>query len=104
MGLFLFASGIGAMLGCVLVEIFNTYSNWYCDDINSCRLDYYFYSLAVLVFINFLLFLFIAAKYSYVKSYAIGGTPLRTSRESLFEHSHEPRWDRRSPAVSEGHI
>ena len=78
MGLFLMTSGLGSFLGSALIQIVNAISykiakvHWYNgDDINKGKLDYFFYILAVLLSINFLVFCAIAARYTYVSDAAL---------------------------------
>lgn len=66
--MFLATSGIGAFLACVVVKITSAYTNWMCEDVNKCHLEYYFYLLAGLSFVNFLIFIIVSSKYSYVNN------------------------------------
>ncbi len=71
MGLFLVTSGLGALFGSVLVQIVQSVTskhgvNWYNNDINEGRLDYFFYLLAALLGVNFLVFCVIAMRFTYV--------------------------------------
>ena len=72
MGLFLLTSGLGSLLGSALIQIVKSASlkyggqNWYTDDINKGRLDYFFYLLAVLLGVDFLVFCAISMRYTYV--------------------------------------
>ncbi len=72
MGLFLATSGLGALVGSALVQIVKSAStkygskNWYSDDINEGKLDFFFYLLAVLLGVNFLVFCAISMRYTYV--------------------------------------
>ena len=73
MGIFLMSTGLGSFFGSALIQIVNSISykvskvNWYNgDDINQGKLDNFFYLLAILLGINFLVFCAIAARYTYV--------------------------------------
>ena len=72
MGLFLATSGIGSFLGSALVQIVNAASSkasskkWYDGkNIDDGKLDYFFYLLAGLLSVNFLVFCLISLRYTY---------------------------------------
>ena len=73
MGLNLATSGIGSLVGGILVQIihstsrkYSPYGDWYADDINKGRLDLFFYVLAGLMGVNLLVFCMISVRYEYV--------------------------------------
>ena len=72
MGLFLATSGLGSLVGSALVNIVKSLSknyssgDWYANDINKGRLDLFFYVLAGLLGVNFLIFCMISVRYTYV--------------------------------------
>ena len=75
MGVFLATSGIGSFVGSALVNIvasasekYSSYGNWYADDINKGRLDFFFYVLAGLMGVNIVIFCVISTRYLYVNS------------------------------------
>lgn len=75
LSLFLATSGCGAFLASIIVKIVSSYTNWLCEEINECKLEYYFFLLAGLSFLNFLIFTGIAVNYSYVINYAASVQP-----------------------------
>ena len=68
MGIFLVTSGLGSYLATALVNIVHYVDkDWYpAKDLNSGNLEYFFFLLGVLMFINFLVFIPIALQYRYV--------------------------------------
>ena len=67
MALFLSASGIGSYVANFLVAVVN--SDWYPEkDPNQGHMEYFFFMMAGLMTLNFLLFLFIASSYKYKES------------------------------------
>ena len=67
MALFLSASGIGSYIANFLVAVVN--SDWYPEkDPNQGHMEYFFFMMAGLMTLNFLLFLFIASSYKYKES------------------------------------
>lgn len=73
MGIFLMTTGLGSFIGSALIQIVNAISSktsnshWYDGkDINQGRLDYFFYILAALLGVNFLVFCAISSRYTYV--------------------------------------
>ena len=77
MGLFLVTSGLGSFLGSALVQIVNAASmkteriNWYNNNINDGKMEYFFYLLAILLGVNFLVFCAISVRYTYVSEYVL---------------------------------
>ena len=68
MGAFLVTGGIGNYVANLLVLIVRSASNddWYpSDDPNQGHLEYFFFLLAGLMMVNFLVFLYIASSYKY---------------------------------------
>ena len=67
MALFLSASGIGSYIANFLVAVVN--SDWYPEkDPNQGHMEYFFFMMAGLMTLNFLLFLLIASSYKYKES------------------------------------
>ena len=67
MALFLSASGIGSYIANFVVAIVS--SDWYPEkDPNQGHMEYFFFMMAGLMTLNFLLFLFIASSYKYKES------------------------------------
>ncbi|XP_063969040.1 solute carrier family 15 member 4-like [Lytechinus pictus] len=68
MGLFLMTTGLGSYLGSLLVIIVNAASSgtWIPDEINDGFLEYFYFLLAGLMLLDFLVFLIIAHRYKYV--------------------------------------
>lgn len=67
MALFLAASGIGSYVANLLVAVVN--NNWYpAKDPNQGHMEYFFFMIAGLMTLNFLLFLYIASSYKYRES------------------------------------
>ena len=67
MALFLSASGIGSYIANFVVAIVS--SDWYPEkDPNQGHMEYFFFMMASLMTLNFLLFLFIASSYKYKES------------------------------------
>eukprot|EP00794_Sanderia_malayensis_P017095 gene17095-18816_t len=66
-----------ALVGSALVQIVEKASqkygsvNWYNNDINKGKLDYFFYLLAILLGIDFLMFCVIAMRYTYVSEHVL---------------------------------
>ena len=73
MGVFLATQSIGNFVASALVNIvesasekYSSYGNWYADDINKGRLDFFFYVLAGLMGVNIVIFCIISTRYTYV--------------------------------------
>lgn len=99
MGLFLMTTGLGSLLGSALVQIVNVVSykvskiDWYDGkDIDQGRLEYFFYLLAALLAVNFLVFCAIASRYTYV-----GEEVLRKDQDDWFRRKE----DRITPSIDE---
>lgn len=69
MGLNLATIGIGFYVAGALAAIAKKASGdtWYPQDLNDGKLENYFFFLAAVMFLNFLVFVFIAKKYKYVE-------------------------------------
>ena len=69
MGLNLATIGIGFYVAGALAAIAKKASEdtWYPQDLNDGKLENYFFFLAAVMFLNFLVFVFIARKYKYVE-------------------------------------
>lgn len=69
MGLDLATIGIGFYVAGALVAIAKkaTDGAWYPQDLNDGKLENYFFFLAVVMFLNFLVFVFLARRYKYVE-------------------------------------
>ena len=68
MGAFLVTSGLGSYVTSALVIIVRVASNsdWYpSDDLNQGHMEYFFFLLAGLMLINFVVFLYVASSYKY---------------------------------------
>ena len=68
MGAFLVTSGLGSYVASLLAVIVRLASNkdWYpSEDPNQGHLEYFFFLLAGLMVVNFLVFLYIASSYKY---------------------------------------
>ena len=71
MGVFLVTSGLGNYVANLLVVIVKEASNgdWYpVDDPNHGHFEYFFFLLAGLMMLNFLVFLYVASSYKYKTS------------------------------------
>lgn len=70
MGLNLATIGIGFYVAGALAAIARkaTDGSWYPQDLNTGKLENYFFFLAVVMFLNFLLFVYLARRYKYVES------------------------------------
>lgn len=70
MGLNLATIGIGFYVAGALAAIAKKASDgsWYPQDLNAGKLENYFFFLAVVIFLNFLVFVYLARKYKYVES------------------------------------
>ena len=70
MGLNLATIGIGFYVAGALAAIAKRASDgsWYPQDLNAGKLENYFFFLAGVMFVNFLLFVFLARKYKYIES------------------------------------
>ena len=78
-GVYLFSKGLGTMFGAVLVLIINAITGssdeknkWFPNKtyINKGKLENYFFLLAVLMFLNFVLYVFLAINYKKKKESA----------------------------------
>lgn len=73
-GLFLATLSMGFFLSSLLVSLVDkvTGGGWIKNNLNSGRLDYFYWMLAVLGFVNFLVFLFFARRHEYkVQNYQV---------------------------------
>ena len=70
MGLNLAMIGLGFYVAGALAAIFKKATNgtWYPDNLNNGFMENYFFFLAGVMFLNFLLFLFLASRYQYVQT------------------------------------
>ncbi|XP_031564279.1 solute carrier family 15 member 4-like [Actinia tenebrosa] len=67
MGIFLVTSGLGNFLSSALTNIvYSIDKKWYPEDPNNGNLEYYFFLLSGLMFVNFLIFILVALNYKYV--------------------------------------
>ena len=69
MGIFLVTSGLGSYLASALVNIVDQATNhsWYKSaDLNNGKLEWFFFLLGGLMFLNFLIFVPVAMQYKYV--------------------------------------
>ncbi|XP_002739447.1 solute carrier family 15 member 4-like [Saccoglossus kowalevskii] len=69
MGMFLLTSGLGSYLGSLLVAIVNSASEdnpWIPDDVNCGYLERFFFLLAAILSVDFMIFVILAVKYKYV--------------------------------------
>ena len=80
MGVFLFTQALGNFAGAALVGIVNAISGaidesrkWYPDEkyINQGRLAYFFFLLAGLMFLNFIVYIFVAVRFKKKKQSAM---------------------------------
>jgi peptide/histidine transporter 3/4 len=75
MALYLCGYGAGSYLSSALVSLVEAVtsaggnSSWIVDNLNRCRLDYFYYLLAALSFVNFGVFVLLALSYSYKGSH-----------------------------------
>ncbi|VDI82766.1 Hypothetical predicted protein [Mytilus galloprovincialis] len=71
MGLYLDTIGIGAFFALMIIAIVNGIfkgtDSWLQDDINKGKAENLFFLFAVLTFVNFILFIFVAKRYKYSK-------------------------------------
>ena len=71
MGAFLVTSGLGSYVASILVIIVRSASDtdWYpSNDPNNGHLEYFFFLLAGLMMVNFVVFLYVASSYQYKAS------------------------------------
>lgn len=70
MGLNLATIGIGFYVAGALAAIARkaTGGSWYPQDLNDGKLENYFFFLAVVMFLNFLVFVYLARRYKYVET------------------------------------
>lgn len=69
MGIFLVTSGLGNYLASVLVNIVDkaTQGDWYnTENLNNGHLEWFFFLLGGLMFLNFIIFVPVAMRYKYV--------------------------------------
>ena len=52
----------------VIIDRKATDGSWYPQDLNDGKLENYFFFLAAVMFLNFLVFVFLARRYKYVES------------------------------------
>ncbi|XP_077999201.1 solute carrier family 15 member 4-like [Glandiceps talaboti] len=70
MGMFLLTTGLGSYLGSLLVIIVNAATPddpWLPDEVNDGYLERFFFLLAILMIVDFVIFVLIAWKYKYVE-------------------------------------
>ena len=115
MALYFLMRGIGTYLGAALVAIVNAISGtsgekykWYPDEAyinDGCQLAYYFFLLAGLMFLNFIVYVFVAVSFEKKKESALRANNEvlsdeeeyserqsgETSRDSLTSSNHHPR-------------
>ncbi|MCO5589343.1 hypothetical protein L7F22_043310 [Adiantum nelumboides] len=71
MALFLCANGLASYLGSALIIIVDAVTtrggstSWFVDNLNRCHLDYYYWLLAILFTVNFVVFLVLSWCYTY---------------------------------------
>lgn len=87
MGLDLATIGIGFYLAGALAAIARKASSgsWYPQDLNDGKLENYFFFLAGVMFLNFLVFVFLARRYKYVEI-----SRARTSITTVEENKIQP--------------
>ena len=97
MGVFLLTTGLGSYLGAGVVAVVNAISGyhhdkdkWYPDTkyINEGKLAYYFFLLAGLMFLNFILYIFVALSFSASKAAALLTKPDKVNASSTY-HENE---------------
>ena len=83
MGLDLATIGIGFYVAGALAAIAKKASDgaWYPQDLNDGKLENYFFFLAAVMFLNFLVFVFLARRYKYVEP-ASRAKPAVTTEDS----------------------
>ena len=114
MGLYFLMNGFGTYLGAALLAIVNAISGtsgekykWYPDKayINDGQLAYYFFLLTGLMFLNFIVYVFVAVSFEKKKQSALRANNEvlsdeeenserqsgETSRDSLTSSNHHPR-------------
>ena len=113
MGVFLFTQALGNFAGAALVGIVNAISGaidesrkWYPDEkyINQGRLAYFFFLLAGLMFLNFIVYIFLAVRFKKKKESARKANLLAdniANKKQSGIPSEEVQDDGRSP---DGHI
>ena len=77
MALYLSVLGVGSFLGSFLIIIVDHVTekngkSWFGKDINSSRLDKYYWMLAIINALNLCAYIFIAKRYTYKKVQRIG--------------------------------
>ena len=86
MALFLSISSIGAFLAAILIKVLSVYTNWICEDINQCRLEYYFLLMAGISTLFLVIYIVVACKYPYSVpyfNYTLSREQSRTSRTPI---------------------
>lgn len=92
MGLNLATIGIGFYVAGALAAIVRkaTDGSWYPQDLNAGKLEYYFFFLAVVMFLNFLVFVYLARRYKYVESSRTAVTVEEDQERSSINSDNSP--------------
>ena len=97
MGVFLLTTGLGSYLGAGVVAVVNAISGYYSTEdkwypntkyINKGKLAYYFFLLAGLMFLNFILYIFVALSFSASKAAATKAHKVNASPSSTQYHEN----------------
>lgn len=92
MGLNLATIGIGFYVAGALAAIVRkaTDGSWYPQDLNAGKLENYFFFLAVVMFLNFLVFVYLARRYKYVESSRMAVTVEEDQERSSINSDSSP--------------
>lgn len=92
MGLNLATIGIGFYVAGALTAIVRkaTDGSWYPQDLNAGKLENYFFFLAVVIFLNFLVFVYLARRYKYMESSRIAVTVEEDQEQSSISSDSSP--------------
>ena len=92
MGLNLATIGIGFYVAGALAAIVRkaTDGSWYPQDLNAGKLENYFFFLAGVIFLNFLVFVYLARKYKYVESSRMAVTVEEEQERSSINSDSSP--------------
>ena len=92
MGLNLATIGIGFYVAGALAAIVRkaTDGSWYPQDLNAGKLENYFFFLAGVIFLNFLVFVYLARKYKYVESSMMAVTVEEEQERSSINSDSSP--------------
>ena len=92
MGLNLATIGIGFYVAGALAAIVRKASDgsWYPQDLNAGKLENYFFFLAVVIFLNFLVFVYLARRYKYVESSRIAVTVVEDQERTSIVSDRSP--------------